>query len=219
MIEIDHLVVGAATLEEGVDWCRRTLGVEPAPGGRHALFGTHNRLLRIATPQHPDAYLEIIAVDPQAPPPARTRWFGLDEAATQTRLRQQGPQLLHWVARTTNLDGHAAALRRLGLEPGAVVRAGRETAQGPLRWRLLVPDDGGLLLQGRLPTLIQWDGPHPCTQLPDQGVTLQRLEIGGLPPEVVEALGPRAMHVCATRGLVASLQSPAGWRQIQALLP
>jgi hypothetical protein len=45
--DLDHLVVLAATLDEGAAWCEATLGVAPGAGGRHALMGTHNRLLRI----------------------------------------------------------------------------------------------------------------------------------------------------------------------------
>ena len=77
---IDHLIVAAATLDEGVAWCEAVLGITPGPGGRHPLMGTHNRLFKIATPTFPDAYFEIIALDPQAPPPQRVRWFGLDES-------------------------------------------------------------------------------------------------------------------------------------------
>ena len=47
---LDHLVVLADTLSEGVSWCEATLGVTPGPGGEHPLFGTHNRLLSIAAP-------------------------------------------------------------------------------------------------------------------------------------------------------------------------
>ena len=54
---IDHLVVAAGTLEQGVQWCHDTLGVQPELGGEHARYGTHNRLLKIATPTHPLAYL------------------------------------------------------------------------------------------------------------------------------------------------------------------
>ena len=50
---IDHLVVVAHTLEQGVQWCEATLGITPAPGGEHAQYGTHNRLFKIATPAHP----------------------------------------------------------------------------------------------------------------------------------------------------------------------
>ena len=57
MLAIDHLVVAAASLVQGVDWCEATLGVTPGPGGTHVQFGTHNRLLKIATPAFPLAYL------------------------------------------------------------------------------------------------------------------------------------------------------------------
>ena len=43
--EVDHLVVAAATLDEGVRWCEATLGLTPAAGGRHDFMGTHNRVL------------------------------------------------------------------------------------------------------------------------------------------------------------------------------
>jgi hypothetical protein len=41
--QIDHLVIVAKTLEQGVQWCEATLGVTPGAGGEHALYGTHNR--------------------------------------------------------------------------------------------------------------------------------------------------------------------------------
>ena len=69
-VAVDHLVVAAPSLEAGVAWCEATLGVTPGPGGRHPQFGTHNRLLKIASEAYPQAYLEIIAIDPQAAPPA-----------------------------------------------------------------------------------------------------------------------------------------------------
>jgi hypothetical protein len=31
--QLDHLVVAARTLDEGVAWCEATLGVTPGPGG------------------------------------------------------------------------------------------------------------------------------------------------------------------------------------------
>ena len=62
---LDHLVVAAADLEEGTRWVEERLGVGLEAGGRHTLFGTHNRVLSLG----PDCYLEVIAVDPEAPPP------------------------------------------------------------------------------------------------------------------------------------------------------
>ena len=62
--QIDHLVVVARTLDEGVAWCEATLGMTPQAGGEHEKYGTHNRLFKIATPSYPMAYFEIIAINP-----------------------------------------------------------------------------------------------------------------------------------------------------------
>ena len=64
--QIDHLVVLASSLDEGAQWCEAVLGVTPGPGGEHALMGTHNRLLSLASPAYPQAYLELIAINPGA---------------------------------------------------------------------------------------------------------------------------------------------------------
>ena len=181
---IDHLVVAAASLAEGVAWCEATLGVPPGPGGAHALFGTHNRLLRLHSTVHPKASLEIIAIDPAAtptrPPPLR-RWFDLDDQALRERLRREGPQLIHWVASVPDIDAACARLRALGIERGPVIDASRPTPQGLLRWRITVRDDGQRLLGGALPTLIQWgeageaEPRHPTQTLPYSGLQLQGL--------------------------------------------
>ena len=126
-VQLDHLVVAARTLDEGVAWCRDTLGVEPGPGGKHALMGTHNRVFSIASPAFPHAYFEIIAIDTDAPPPGRARWFGLD-----TLDLRAGPRLIHWVARTSALEPTLAALRAAGHDAGRVLEASRDTPQGLL---------------------------------------------------------------------------------------
>ncbi len=69
--QLDHLVMAAHTLEQGVAWCEAVLGATPAAGGKHVGMGTHNRLLSIGSVAFPQAYLEIIAIDPEAPPPGR----------------------------------------------------------------------------------------------------------------------------------------------------
>ena len=189
---VDHLVVAAASLAQGQAWCEATLGVSPGPGGRHAFMGTHNRLLRIASGDFPMAYLEIIAVDPEAPPPGRARWFGLDDAALQARLRES-PRLIHWVARTRMLDMQRWGLIALGLNPGAPISASRETPAGTLSWQILVRDDGGLECGGALPTLIQWRGPHPSENMPDSGLSLKALTVSGVPPAVLGLLRLRGV--------------------------
>ncbi|MFZ4649224.1 MAG: VOC family protein [Rubrivivax sp.] len=209
---LDHLVVAAASLEQGVAWCEATLGVTPGPGGRHPLMGTHNRLAKIATDAFPDAYLEIIAIDPHAAPPQRARWFGLDDPALQARLSEQGPQLIHAVARTAQLDMQRWALITLGLKPGNPVRAGRDTPEGPLAWQILVRDDGALDCGGALPTLIQWEGRHPARAMPASGLSLKSLTLRGVPGRVRDLLKLRGVDVQPGPGpaLQAVLTGPLG---------
>lgn len=209
---VDHLVVAAASLAQGAAWCEATLGAAPGPGGRHALMGTHNRLLKIATEAFPEAYLEIIAIDPEAPPPGRARWFGLDDAGLQARLADGGPQLVHLVARSTQLDLHRQGLADLGLQPGEPLAAHRDTPAGRLAWQILVRPDGQTLCGGALPTLIQWQGSHPATALPDSGVTLQALTLRGVPPRARDVLRLRGANVQAdgTPAVEATLATPKG---------
>lgn len=90
--QIDHLVVMAATLEEGVAWCEATLGVTPDAGGQHAFMGTHNRLLRTSSAVAPHSYLEIIAIDPAGNPPTQgQRWFDMDQPTLRAAVAAHGP--------------------------------------------------------------------------------------------------------------------------------
>lgn len=209
--QLDHLVVIAATLDEGVAWCEATLGVTPGPGGQHALMGTHNRLFSIASPAFPLAYFEIIAIDPEATPPARPRWFGLDDAALQARLRD-GPRLIHLVARSTMLDMHRWGLITVGLKPGEPVAASRQTAAGLLSWDILVAADGAPDCGGALPTLIQWQGPHPTEHMPDSGITLKSLTLHGVPERARQVLRLPGVQVLPGAGpaLIATLNTTRG---------
>lgn len=214
MLALDHLVIAAASLEEGVAWCEATLGAVPAPGGQHPLMSTHNRLLRTDSPSFPRAYLEIIAIDAAASPPGRARWFDLDDAALQQRLRA-GPALIHWVARVPDLDATCAAWRAAGIERGEVLAASR----GSLRWRIAVRPDGARLAQGALPTLIEWGEAHPCDTLPPSGVALESLALRGLP--ALDAALPDGVRLEAGADgppLSATLMTPAGPCRIDALL-
>lgn len=172
---IDHLVVAASSLEEGVAWCRDTLGVEPGPGGEHPLMGTHNRLMRIATVDFPRAYFEIIAVQPGRQPQQGRRWFDLDDEAVQDGIRRHGPRLVHFVANVPDARAGVDALAAIGIDRGEVVRASRMTDRGPLEWQITVRPDGQRLFSGALPALIEWSGMHPAAGMPESGITLQAL--------------------------------------------
>ena len=54
MAEIDHIVIGARTLEEGARYVEETLGVKPVKGGVHPGVGTHNICLLYTSPSPRD---------------------------------------------------------------------------------------------------------------------------------------------------------------------
>ncbi|CAB3714773.1 hypothetical protein LMG3458_03458 [Achromobacter deleyi] len=173
---LDHLVVAAADLDSGTRHVADLLGIAPAGGGAHPRMGTHNRVLGMAG----GVYLEVIAIDPDAPAPQRPRWFGLDQPALRARLAD-GPFLAHWAARVAAPDDLSDWQAR---HPDRIAPAIPMT-RGDLRWRLTVPDDGSLPTwrdgdqtagDGLLPTLIQWDvDAYPGVSLPRQALTLQSL--------------------------------------------
>lgn len=162
---LDHLVVGAERLEDGVRHVTDALGLEPVPGGRHDYLATHNALMRLG-----DAtYLEVIATDPDAGPPEAPRWFDLDGEATRAALAVR-PRLLAWVARCDDLDAATAAAP---WSTGPV----RRMRRGTMTWRIAFPADGRLIEGGILPPLIEWDGDavHPADKLPEAGADLVSL--------------------------------------------
>ena len=169
MLRLDHLALVAGRLDDGVAAVEQLLGVPMAGGGAHAAMGTHNRLLGLG-----DLYLEVIAVDPVAPPPGRARWFDMDRFTGP-------PRLTNWVVATDDLDRALAAGPAGWGDPMALSR-------GDYRWRMAVPADGRLPLGGACPALIQWDGPlHPARALPDSGLRLTRLEITHPDPDALRA--------------------------------
>jgi hypothetical protein len=206
---IDHLVIVAATLDQGVRWAEATFGATPAPGGRHALMGTHNRLFALAAPA--DAYLEIIAIDPDAPPPGRPRWFGIDEPSLQAAVRE-APRLVHFVARCDDIEALRRDLTAAGFDPGPALAAERETPHGTLRWRITVRDDGRPLARGALPTLIEWRGRHPAASLPSSGLALERLTLRGVPEQAAAVLRLQGAELAAAPGpaLEARFATPRG---------
>jgi hypothetical protein len=214
-LALDHLVVAARTLDEGAAWCEATLGIVPGPGGRHALMGTHNRLFSIASARFPRAYFEIIAIDPDAPPPARSRWFDLDAPVLREALAR-GPQLIHWVARGHDIGALCGRWRRVGIERGELLEAQRETTLGLLRWRISVRGDGARLFDGALPTLIEWESAHPADAMQTSGVVLERLVVGGVPAAAWPPGTAGTESVDAGPPLVATLASPRGRVVLQA---
>ncbi|MCV2353208.1 VOC family protein [Paucibacter sp. B2R-40] len=213
-LAFDHLVIGAASLAEGEAWCEATLGVRPVGGGKHGLMGTHNRLLNMSGPAFPRCYLEIIAIDPDAPPPGRARWFDLDSPALQERLRVEGPGLIHWVARVDgDLDAQLNHWREQGVDAGEAVAASRMTPAGELRWRIALRRDGKRLSKGALPLLIEWGEVHPADGLAGATVNLCKFELSLPQPALLAGLlvetGEAHVH--------AQLQTPLGLVSLQLM--
>ena len=210
---LDHLVVVAANLEQGVAWCEATLGVTPGPGGEHPLMGTHNRLLSVASPQFERAYLEIIAIHDGAPkstPASDRRWFDMDSPALRQHVDQHGPQLVHWVARVPDVAAARSTLTAWGLDPGQPLPASRATALGLLEWQITIRPDGQRQLGGCLPTLIQWGNAHPTDALPPSGVSLQALSLTHPEPDAVT----EALHALGLMGLPVQRGSSPGLRVV-----
>ena len=226
---VDHLVVFAADLAGGVDWCQRTLGITPTAGGEHPLMGTHNRIFNISSPGHPRAYLEIIAINSVATsalPAGARRWFDMDDATLQQQVAQHGPQLIHWVASVPEVAASHAALAAQDIERGAIITASRPTPNGLLQWQITVREDGLRLMDGCLPTLIQWGATHPCDSLPASGVQLQQLRLqhpqAATLRAACEAIG-LASHVAIPAGdvpqLTAQLTTPRGPITLSSFIP
>jgi hypothetical protein len=204
---IDHLIVTAASLAEGVEHVRRELGVDMQPGGEHVRMGTHNCLLRLGE----KLYLEVIAANPAVPRPDRPRWFQLDEPESV-----RSPRLATWAASCDDIRAAAAA------SPVSLGKV-ESMSRGNFDWLITIPDDGRLPLQGLAPTLIQWQSEmHPAQGLKELGCSLIRVD--GSHPEagrvasVLKWIGFEGEFL-ASRGdsprLTAYIQTPVGQRVLR----
>lgn len=155
-MRLDHLAIASGTLEDGVSAVEAALGVTIGPGGRHPRMGTWNRLLSLG----PDEYLEVVAIDPEAPHPGRPRWFALDRFAGP-------PRITNWICRCDDLAAEAL--------PGAGEVL--DFTRGDYRWQMAVPPDGELPLDGLQPAQIQWHSADPAPTLTDVGCRLTRLTL------------------------------------------
>lgn len=159
-LEIDHFAVSCEALTQGVEYVADFLGVSPEVQGSHPQMGTHNRLLSLG----PSVYLEVIAIDTEAPPPDYPRWFDLDNFSGP-------PRLTNWICRTSNLQ---SALTDAPLNTGQPISFEREK----YNWDIAVPKDGKLPFSGGFPALIQWRGAaHPAPDLPQTAFQFKSVNV------------------------------------------
>jgi hypothetical protein len=200
MWHLDHLAVVCADLDEGTAWAESALGVRFQRGGKHARYGTHNRLLGLGA----ELYLEVIAIDPEAAV-SGPRWFGLDDFTGP-------PRLGNWIVACDRLD---EALDQSPEGSGDSI----ELQRGDLKWRISVPVDGSLPVGGGWPTLIEWaqGTRHPASRLDDSGLRLERLTIGHPDAATLSSrlatklIDPRIVFDAATApSLSATFHAPQG---------
>jgi len=207
----DHLVITAPSLASGIDHVHDALGVALQRGGEHARMSTHNALLKLGAA----LYLEVIAVNPEAPKPARSRWFELDQISVDAT-----PSLATWVARTNDIRAASAA----SPIPLGNIEA---MSRGSLDWLITIPADGSLPFDGIAPTLIEWHtAAHPASTLDDLGCSLVKLEgfhaqaekIG----DMLRAIGFQDEFLVSPLPgrqqphLIAHIQTPTGVRRLGA---
>ncbi|MGH1588301.1 VOC family protein [Methylobacterium phyllosphaerae] len=211
MLTLDHLVVVAPDLAEGVTHVRDCLGLIMPEGGRHRELGTRNHLLRLGEA----LFLEVIAVDQEAPPPSRARWFGLDDAAQVRADWEEGRRLRGLVARTDDLDGVLAA-------HGTLLGQAATMTRGDLSWRFGLRPDGAWPADGAAPCVMAW-GPrgNPARGMPDLGAHLDAVELAHPDPDGVAALhgrlglgNPPHLARGALPRFTARITTPSGTRTL-----
>lgn len=180
--KIDHIVIGADSLEQGIAALELSLGVALPRGSKHDAMSTHNCVAPVGF----ERFIEILSIDPDVPAPARVRWFDMDNPDVQARFKAAAGAHC-WVVGTNDLD---ALIENSPVDLGEVVFFSR----GERSWRLTIPKDGSLLEDGLIPSFIEWSpGPHPSTGMADVGLALQEVVLTHPNPnwlsDILEQLG------------------------------
>lgn len=147
---VDHLVYATPDLNRGIEEIEKLLGVRAPAGGQHPGRGTRNALVALG----PTTYLEIIAPDPEQPPPKEPRPFGIDG------LKES--KLVAWFVSGRDLEQLRSEAVRKGVPLGEVRSGSRRRPDGvQLSWRFTDPST--LVADGVVPLFIDWgDSPHPA---------------------------------------------------------
>jgi hypothetical protein len=202
---LDHLLIGAPTLESGIAWLEERTGVRATPGGSHPGLGTWNALASLG----PRQYLEIIAPDPAQQ--------GIETFYVPGLRAFPRPRLATWAAQQDRIaTAWAPAPPDFLCEPpreGSRVRPD----QTRLAWTLAFPKhrEHGVF-DGALPFLIEWDktSPHPGESTPG-GLTLLSLSFEHPNAEAL-SLSLRAMGIESVASpssavcIRASIKTPRG---------
>jgi glyoxalase-like protein len=202
MARVDHLVYATPDLNRGVEEIEKILGVRATPGGQHPGRGTRNALITLG----PAIYLEIIAPDPEQPPPKTPRPFGIDG------LKES--RLVAWAAKGSDLGRLRDEAARKGARLGEVLSGSRRRTDGVLlSWGYTDPQT--VLADGLVPFFIDWgQSPHPA-RTAAQGASLIALRAEHPDAQRVQRLLNELgldlpVQTGATPALVAIIDSPRG---------
>jgi hypothetical protein len=152
--KLDHILLGAASLEVGIAFVEHFTGVGAALGGVHPGRGTWNALLSLGNRR----YLEIIAPDPGQ--------SAVDNPLVSSLRSIQEPRLVGWAAHPGNLTDFAQKLRGAGIAFEGPTPGSRKRPDGKLlKWEIVSLSDTDT---GLLPFFIEWsqDSVHPSVDAP-----------------------------------------------------
>ena len=185
---IDHLVYASSGLQRGMDEIEELLGVRPVEGGHHPQYGTHNALLSLG----PGMYLEVIARDPDLPPPERGALIDVPETGDS--------RLFAWVYRVADIQESSDALRDVGVLLGPIDKGSREKPDGSVvAWKLTDPYTRPL--NGAIPFLIDWGNTvHPSGVVPSGGQLVELIVTHPEPDTVRRALSVLGAKVTVLQG-------------------
>ncbi len=202
---LDHLLIGAPTLEGGIRWLEERTGVRATIGGSHPGLGTWNALASMG----PRQYIEILAPDPAQP--------GVETFYVPGLRDFDAPRVTTWAAAGVDLLSRFPAslpddFSCEPARPGARVRPDGKR----LAWTLAFPrhrEHGNF--DGALPFFIEWEslGNHPGRSTPP-GMTLRSLSIQHPNSEsltrALAALGIECAVTRAAASIRVELETPRG---------
>ena len=202
---LDHLLIGAPTLEGGMRWLEERTGVRAALGGSHPGLGTWNALASLG----PRQYVEIIAPDPAQPGVETFYVPGLGEF--------DAPRITTWAARGLDLAGGFPSTLPDDFSCAPARTGARIRPDGTrLRWTLAFPRHRKhAIFDGALPFLIEWESfeNHPGTSAPG-GLTLLGLRFthpeGEVLKQALAVLGIESAVEKAAASIEVELDTPHG---------
>jgi hypothetical protein len=160
---IDHIMLGVANLDDGIQAFQNATGVVPVRGGRHPSRGTENALVSLGS----DVYLEIIAT--------RSDAENLNDLEKSLRALKT-PTLVGWAVHVPDIKSASEQIQKLGFVTGEPQPGSRITPRGEkLEWVTLRIEKPNL---ATAPFFIRWSPStiHPAVSSPG-GCSLQTFEL------------------------------------------